>query len=445
MSDVYAWRAIEYWAMRGAPTKDARGALKLRHSSAAGLHQPGSSSKRGALQGFDHQLCAAVSNTMLHADGIRCADAQLKKEVLDAEACADLYLLEQGRAPSELGQAAVGAGAYSDNSEAALLSTELLSPGEGFSDHLAVHYVFGLFGNNSSAGISPAARLMQKQTVLVLVQSKLTPYVTVHGRDSVFRSVLRYIDSGVSRLTPMELRSARQLFMMNEDTLRPVTRGDIGRFAILHEHGGLYLDVDAQLLARGATHVGKAHCANEALVFGDRIVKPSLLGPREDKRNTLRIGMHALYSPAHGRLAGAVLDEQLRRLILLEDEQKGAGAIMSDSDVLWASGPDAVTSVVGDHLRKVATKGPGHSGQSLKIAQLNSPEQLDAGLVAHREEGSWRTGAIFGRRKMPVTTTRSRGIVMALGRVSDVAMGIASLEGIRHDHSCAPSLLLMCA
>lgn len=66
----------------------------------------------------------------------------------------------------------------------------------------------------------------------------------------------------------MQLKRARAICL--NTTLAPLVRAGLGRYAILHEHGGLYIDADAQLLLKGADAVKNAMCVGEALVFGDR-------------------------------------------------------------------------------------------------------------------------------------------------------------------------------
>ena len=122
-----------------------------------------------------------------------------------------------------------------------------------------------------------------------------------------------------------------------------------------------------------------------------------------------------------------MLDEAFRRLLHLKHEQQ---PVESDTDILWATGPDLVTSVVLGSRNASGT-------HSVPIAQSSNPIRLAEGFVAHREEGQWRTGGRFLRRNIPHAAERSRGIAMTIRHAPDAAMGIASLRAIRSDHTCA--------
>jgi hypothetical protein len=142
-----------------------------------------------------------------------------------------------------------------------------------------------------------------------------------------------------------------------------ITKTDIGRLLLVYYYGGIYLDGDVvfrtpfELAANGTW-------------FVEKTVDVTALGPREAK-HPVRVANYAF---------GAYPLSPLIRLMLLESARRCKFLISqndtwSDSDIVWAAGPDVVTTLYHD------TKGIG--------AVLKSKRQSASHLV-HIGKGHWK-------------------------------------------------------
>ena len=181
--------------------------------------------------------------------------------------------------------------------------------------------------------------------------------------------------------------------------LPPVARSDMGRYALLYMHGGLYLDLDAEISPTGAVAVARAHQAHEVLLFTEKVAKIKDLGTRERERpHRQRIAQYALLAPRGAPFFRAVLIESFRRLATLlgetlrnDGDNLGASNLsrfkplalrLTDKDVLWATGPDVVTAVALDSIWS-------------DVTVVGTSESTS--MVAHQERGSWRAGRRYAR------------------------------------------------
>lgn len=150
---------------------------------------------------------------------------------------------------------------------------------------------------------------------------------------------------------------------------RKVSQADLGRYVLIYYLGGLYLDLDVDVKEGALLHANLNH-PNGTFVT-ERIAKVSQLGPRE-KPYAKRIAQYAFYLPEPGSpLLLEIIQQSIERVKTLFAE----GNPWSDQDVLFATGPDVVTSV----LHETSLKG-------FKILDLDRSRRL----FLHKREGTWR-------------------------------------------------------
>lgn len=148
---------------------------------------------------------------------------------------------------------------------------------------------------------------------------------------------------------------------------RAVSQADVARYLIAWKVGGIYLDADAELL--------KAPPAGSWQLFllvEHRVPDARYLGPRESPHLTRMAQFMFATVPGHA-FWRQVLSLSLRRCRQL----LGEGVEWSDSDVLWATGPDVVTSVYHEHFG---------DDPAVDVAVARD-------FVRHECQGAWRRGA----------------------------------------------------
>lgn len=126
---------------------------------------------------------------------------------------------------------------------------------------------------------------------------------------------------------------------------------DMARLIYVFHHGGFYCDTDCRLLAPLPPPSRSSSSPNVLHLFTERVVDASRLGPRE-KKTSERETRVANYlfgcdKPNHPLLWTAI-EECARRLYYLLETEKVAASALRDSDVIWATGPDVLTSVYHD-------------------------------------------------------------------------------------------------
>lgn len=145
-----------------------------------------------------------------------------------------------------------------------------------------------------------------------------------------------------------------------------VTQTDLARLLAVYYHGGVYLDADVVahrpfLLAPNGTW------------FTEKVVADTrALGPREAP-HAVRVANYAFGAPPGAPLVAVMLEEAFRRCALLIAYHAPA---WSDNDIVWAAGPDVVTTVFHN------TNGQG--------AVLFSKAASDW-HVTHAGAGSWKS------------------------------------------------------
>lgn len=415
----------------------------------------------------DGQLLQALLDAVPSRAGLERQEAEA---VEDGAMCGRLWLDEQAalgvRPPWRPAAHARAHAAPPDGWDG---SAGLLAPAAA----VQVHFVYGLFpdadpdttsrrargGGPSVPGLPPGVRARIESSLIALREAGLAPLARVHGRASVER-LFRTVAATLPGL-PSVARS-----------LPAIARADLARYVALFEHGGLYLDVDSQLKRAGARLLRKtigAPAGTPALLFGDRLAAVGQLGRRE-KPYRLRIAQHAFFAPRRHWFFSAVLNESLGRLRSLERQEVGGGEgggggggeggggggggsrgggggsghRLSDAEVLWATGPDVVTTVLHEAAPAALGRGRAHARGVLLAKGDDWPAHaaarprvgLSRAFLAHEEAGQWRSGTRYQRRPMPPAAPRVAGIAMPLGRPQDVAMGVASLRAVRGEHRC---------
>ena len=154
-------------------------------------------------------------------------------------------------------------------------------------------------------------------------------------------------------------------------------RCDIGRLAYVFVNGGFYCDADCQLmhhLPPTQRHENTLH------LFTERLVDPARLGPRENKApcRNVRVANYLFgCSSPHHPLLWEAIEEAARRVHQLLEVEGIPHSAITDADVLWATGPDVLTSVYHEKRSRL----PAGS-----LVVLHPP-----GGHRHYCAGSWRT------------------------------------------------------
>lgn len=152
---------------------------------------------------------------------------------------------------------------------------------------------------------------------------------------------------------------------------RGVCQADVARYLIAYRVGGIYLDADAELLQAPPGGDWKV-----LLMIEQRVPDARYLGPRESK-HLVRMAQFMFATVPRHDFWQCVLQLSLSRCRQLLE----AGHEWLDSDVLWATGPDVVTSVFHE-------KFSGDPSIEVKVARE---------FVRHECAGAWRKGADAAR------------------------------------------------
>ena len=148
-----------------------------------------------------------------------------------------------------------------------------------------------------------------------------------------------------------------------------IVKIDIGRLLYIYLYGGFYFDIDCRIKKNFLPMVH----GQTVLFIEKEIPSTDTLGPREQKTadRKLRIANYALGSDnTKSTFIKKVIDEACRRIEILLSEN---GNHISALDVIWASGPDVITSVY-------------HDNKDLHDNVL----LLDNSYIKHKCTGSWR-------------------------------------------------------
>lgn len=152
---------------------------------------------------------------------------------------------------------------------------------------------------------------------------------------------------------------------LNEYVSRKVVLADLARYLVLWKHAGLYLDLDVRV-----NHDLRDYYNNDVLLFTEHDnCNPLHMGPLEDPTQTHRIYNCMMYCSDTGRTF-------FKKCFELAVQRVKSVQTWSDKNILWASGPDVITTVYHENLNK-----PG-------IQAL--PHQTSVALLTHFQTGTWR-------------------------------------------------------
>lgn len=129
---------------------------------------------------------------------------------------------------------------------------------------------------------------------------------------------------------------------LDRNVKRKVVLADIARYYIMWKKGGFYLDTDVRVnrdlqgIVNYCDESGK-----RVLLFTEHDrADPMRMGPRENKAHTHRIYNCMFWSRPNESFWKQCYDLAMTRVVSLRNVES-----WTDSDILWASGPDVVTTV----------------------------------------------------------------------------------------------------
>lgn len=160
----------------------------------------------------------------------------------------------------------------------------------------------------------------------------------------------------------------------NEKILRKVVLADISRYYLMWKYGGFYLDLDVRVSDNLMPLITK--CLNEQksiLLFTEHDnCNPDQMGPMENKEYTQRIYNCMCWSLPGEQFWKDCIDlcEERCTYLLKKD-------VWSDVDILWASGPDIITTVFHSKYK-----------YNDKIKVFSNEDTIK--LLRHMNGGTWR-------------------------------------------------------
>lgn len=155
---------------------------------------------------------------------------------------------------------------------------------------------------------------------------------------------------------------------------RKVVLADIARYYLMWTHGGFYIDMDVRVRRNLESVVrdGRARGARMILFSEHDRLSPKRLGPRET--HTHRIYNCMFWSAEAGDpFWKECYDLALERVRAITD---GGSPVWTDRDILWASGPDVVTTVYHRYRNDPRIHVWNHARSQR--------------LLTHLAEGTWR-------------------------------------------------------
>jgi hypothetical protein len=170
--------------------------------------------------------------------------------------------------------------------------------------------------------------------------------------------------------------------LMDDDILelfkkisRKVVLADISRYYMMWKLGGFYLDLDV-FVQKDLIHIVDACISSnqKIILFTEHDnCNPASMGPRENKAHTKRLYNCMFWSLPEQSFWKRCIELAIQRCLLLIDE----GNKWTDEDILWASGPDVVTTIYNDEYK---------SDPSIKVYDNTRSNQY----LIHKNGGSWR-------------------------------------------------------
>ena len=149
---------------------------------------------------------------------------------------------------------------------------------------------------------------------------------------------------------------------------RGVSKADIGRYLVLYYLGGIYLDND--IILKNGNWINILDKYPNGVWFTEKMCKSSEQFGKREKKYLHRIANYAIaLSNPKSQLVKDIIVESSKRIKNLSDQE------WSDEDVLWATGPDVVTTILTETYL-----------DGFKILNLEASKSA----LSHKATGSWR-------------------------------------------------------
>ena len=199
----------------------------------------------------------------------------------------------------------------------------------------------------------------------VLMNKKLIANQTTCSQ---FRSIVMYKDDVFNLIDDDILELFKKIS-------RKVVLADISRYYMMWKLGGFYLDLDV-LVDKDLMDIVDACISNnqKIILFTEHTdCDPISMGPRENKEHTERLYNCMFWSLPDQSFWKSCIDLAIKRCLLLMEE----GTKWTDNDILWASGPDVVTTIYKENYA---------ADPSIKVYNNTISNQY----LRHMNGGSWR-------------------------------------------------------
>jgi mannosyltransferase OCH1-like enzyme len=164
--------------------------------------------------------------------------------------------------------------------------------------------------------------------------------------------------------------------MLSNKINRRVVLADIARYYMMWKQGGFYLDMDIRVNTNLDNIVKENVNQGYTMILFTEHNKcdPLQMGIRENPKHTRRIYNCMFWSEEGNEFWKKCIDLTIKRCKQLIDEE----VKLTDKDVLWASGPDIVTTIYNEEYNNYS-----------KIKVYNA-EESDK-LLTHLNAGTWRS------------------------------------------------------
>ena len=170
--------------------------------------------------------------------------------------------------------------------------------------------------------------------------------------------------------------------LMDEDVIalfkkikRKVVLADISRYYVMWKLGGFYLDLDVIVNKDLVYIVDACITSNQSIMLFTEhdYCHPMYMGPRENREHTKRIYNCMFWSKPNQTFWKKCIDLAITRCNMLINDN----IQWTDQDVLWASGPDVVTTVY-------------NSEYSMDPSVKLYDHTVSIQYLVHMNGGSWR-------------------------------------------------------
>lgn len=159
---------------------------------------------------------------------------------------------------------------------------------------------------------------------------------------------------------------------------RKVLIADLARYYLMWQRGGLYLDLDVLVKQDMRPLIQSLIQRNvDVLLFTEHDACPTvMLGPRENPAHTKRIYNCMFWSRPKHAIWKTCFDVALARCkTLVQNDHE----VWSDTDVIWATGPDVITTVWNESF-----------AQDPRVLVMSNEDTVR--YLVHTHSGTWRNG-----------------------------------------------------